>query len=58
MNHIVKTMTSQNTMPSVILRGPKILTLSFKNVKLIDSYSFIAMSLEKFPSTFGLKEIK
>ncbi len=58
MNHIVKTMTSQNTMPSVILRGTKILTLSYKNVKLIDSYSFIAMSLEKFPSTFGLKEIK
>jgi len=58
MNHIVKTMTSENSMPSVILRGTKILTLSYKTIKLIDSYSFIPMSLEKFPSTFGLKEIK
>lgn len=58
MNHIVKTMTSENSMPSIILRGTKILTLTYKSIRLIDSYSFIPMSLEKFPSTFGLKEIK
>lgn len=51
-------MSTHDKLPSVILNGTKILTLSFRDVKLIDSLSFLPMSLEKFSSTFQLKELK
>ena len=51
-------MTSLDKLPSLILKGTKILTLEYRDVKLIDSYNFIPISLERFPETFGLKELK
>ena len=43
----------------VILRGAKILsmTISMFNIKFVDSFNFIPMSLAKFPKTFGQTEL-
>ena len=30
----------------------------FRNIKIIDSYSFLAMALAEFPKTFGINELK
>ena len=40
------------------MNGTKILTVSFRNVKLIDSYAFLPISLEKFSKTFDLQQLK
>lgn len=58
MKFIINTMTSKDSMPSIIMKGIKILTLSYRKVKLIDSFSFIPMALDKLPKTFGIKELK
>ena len=48
----------QGIAPNVIENGTKILKLEYNGVTLIDSLSFLAMPLSKFPKTFGLKEMK
>lgn len=48
----------EKVMPSVISNGTKILSLEFRNIKIIDSLSFLPMPLEKFSKTFDLKELK
>ncbi len=58
MEYIHSTIISTESKPEVILNGTKILTLSFKGVRLIDSFSFLPFALEKFPKTFGLTELK
>ena len=40
------------------MRGTKIVTITFRGIKYIDSASFIPMPLDKFPKTFGLSELK
>jgi len=42
--------------PNVILNGCKILSIMFRNIKIIDSYSFLAMALAEFPKTFGIND--
>ena len=44
--------------PKFIANGTKTISIQFRGVKLIDSYSFIPMSLEKLPKTFDLRELK
>ena len=51
-------MLSIDHMPNIIMNGTKILTISFHNVKFIDSYAFIPIALKKFTKTFDLKELK
>ena len=58
MKYIIKTMTSNDPMPNIIMKGTKLLTLSYRDVKLLDSFCFIPMALEKFSKTFGLNELK
>ena len=58
MKYIKETMLPSDPMPDTIVNGTKIMTLTFKKVRLIDSFLFIPMSLEKFPKTFGLNEMK
>ena len=58
MNYIKQHIISIDIIPSIIMNGSKILTLSFRNVRLIDSYSFLPMSLENFSKTFSLHELK
>ena len=58
MKYIKENMLPSDRMPDAIVNGTKIMTLTYKNVRLIDSFLFIPMALENFPKTFGLKEIK
>lgn len=58
MKYIKENMIPSDRMPNAIVNGTKILTLSYKKIRFIDSFSFIPMSLEKFPKTFGLQELK
>ena len=44
--------------PEVIMNGSKLLYILFRNVRIIDSYSFIPMALSKFTKTFDLVEHK
>lgn len=50
-NHIAGT-------PCVIKSGSKILTMSFLNVKFLDSVSFLPMPLKALPKAFGIVEQK
>jgi hypothetical protein len=43
---------------TVLVCGTKILSITFRNVKLIDSLNFIPLALAKFPKTFNLVELK
>ena len=58
MKYIKENMLPTDRMPDAIVNGTKIMTLTYKKVRLIDSFLFIPMSLEKFPKTFGLNEMK
>ena len=51
-------MLSIDHMPNIIMNGTKILSISFRNVKFIDSSAFIPIALEKFTKNFNLKELK
>ena len=44
--------------PDVILTGCKILGIMHRQIKIIDSYSFVAMALSEFTKTFGISELK
>ena len=43
---------------TILLNGTKILNLEFRDVFIIDSYSFLAMGLADFSKTFGITELK
>ena len=43
--------------PEVIMNGSKIISLTAYNVRIIDSLSFLNMSLSTFPKTFELHEM-
>ncbi|CAF1071386.1 unnamed protein product [Brachionus calyciflorus] len=45
-------------MPSVLVNGTKILSIKFRKLKIIDSYSFLSMPLSDFSITFNLNESK
>jgi G:T-mismatch repair DNA endonuclease (very short patch repair protein) len=58
LNNIFKNYVIKYAKPTFLLRGTKILTLKYRDVKIIDSMSFMPMSLENFPKTFGITEMK
>ena len=58
MEYILKTITNFDKMPSILLKGAKLLSIEFRGLKLIDSLSFLPMPLSKFTKTFDLKELK
>lgn len=58
MKYIKESLTSIDKMPEMIINGTKIITLSFRNIRVIDSFLFIPMALAKFAKTFNLKELK
>jgi hypothetical protein len=43
---------------NVLINGGKLLSIQFRNIKIIDSYNFIPLALSKCPKTFGLHELK
>ncbi|KAG8231307.1 hypothetical protein J437_LFUL006963 [Ladona fulva] len=42
--------------PEVIMSGSKILSITFKGLRFIDSLNFLPMSLAKLPISFGLQD--
>jgi hypothetical protein len=58
LEYILETMNSSDKLPKVLLNGSKIISLEFRNLKFIDSLSFLPMPLNKFTKTFDLKELK
>jgi hypothetical protein len=58
MDYIIKNLTLIDSKPNVLVNGSKLLSIQFRKVKLIDSYSFIPIALADFPKTFNLKELK
>lgn len=58
LKNILDNMVSIDYNPDVLMNGTKILCIKFRNVKIIDSYSFLPMALDKFSKTFGIKELK
>ncbi len=58
MQYIKSNILPNDNLPELIMCGTKLLTLKFRKIRMIDSFSFIPMALEKFTKTFGLKELK
>lgn len=58
MKYIKDTIRPIDGLAELIMNGTKLLTLSFKGVRMIDSFSLIPMVLEKFTKTYGLNELK
>lgn len=58
MQYIVKNMKPADSLPRVLANGTKTLSISFRKLKIIDSYSFLPMALDKFSKTFNLNELK
>jgi len=50
---ILKYCVNNRITPSVIKKGTKILSIRIKNIKFIDSLSFLPMALKKLPECFG-----
>jgi hypothetical protein len=58
LEYILQIMNSVDKMPKVLLNGSKIISMEFRNLKFIDSLSFLPMALDKFTKTFDIKELK
>ena len=57
-NYCINNLTSADAFPEMIATPTKLLQIKFKHLKIIDSFSFLAMALDKFPSTFDIPEMK
>ena len=55
---ILEKITAFDDIPKVLMNGSKIFCLDFRNIRLIDSLSFLPMPLEKFSKTFEINELK
>ena len=58
LQYILEHILTIDSFPHILCTGTKLLSIEFRHVKLIDSYSFIATALENFPKTFGIKELR
>lgn len=58
LDYIKRKRTGDEAAPQLLMNGTKIMTMVFRGVRFVDSLNFIQLPLEKFPETFGLKEIK
>jgi hypothetical protein len=58
LNHILNKLLSIDSLPRVLMTGSKLLSIEFRHVKIIDSFSFIPMGLDKFSKTFSINEHK
>ena len=56
--YFINAMLPTDEWPSLIVNGSKTISITFRDLKIIDSYSFIPNALETFPKTFGIKELK
>lgn len=58
MNYIINNILPKDSQPYIISKGSKLLSIRFRGVRIIDSYSFIPIPLAQFPSAFGIDELK
>lgn len=58
LNYIINNILASDLQPKVILRGSKILSIKFRNVRIIDTYNFIPIALAEFSTAFTLSELK
>ena len=58
MQYLLDASLPNDSKAKVIMNGSKILSIQWRNILLIDSYSFIPMGLDKFSKTFQLNELK
>ncbi|CAF0964145.1 unnamed protein product [Brachionus calyciflorus] len=56
-NHIISSFLPTDTMPHILLSGTKVLSIKFRKLKLIDSYSFLSCPLSEFLNTFNLQDM-
>ena len=57
-NYCINDMKPTDGYPDMIATPTKLLQIKFRQVKIIDSLSFLAMALESFPKTFDIPEMK
>jgi len=55
---VLKEFIRRKWKPKLIVKGTKITLMEYKNLRFIDSINFLQMALAKFPSTFGISELK
>lgn len=57
---ILQWLLGQGQTPDVIPNGSKLMSIFSKpfNIRIIDSFNFLPMSLSKLPKTFGIEELK
>jgi hypothetical protein len=58
LKYIVESFVTIYKRPEILMNSSKILCIKYKNVRIIDSLSFLPMPLENFAKTFDLKELK
>lgn len=58
LQYILENHTPDYGEPSIIPNGTKIMSITYRCVKVIDSYSFLPVGLDKLPKMFGIKELK
>lgn len=58
MNYIIKNICPKDSQPIVISTGSKLLSICFRGVRVIDSYSFMPIGLAQFSQAFGIVELK
>jgi len=58
MNYIINNILPKDPQPVVIANGSKLLSIKFKQVKIIDSFCFIPIALSAFSEAFAIKEHK
>lgn len=58
LQHILANKTPRDGKHTVLTVGSKILCIKFRKLKIIDSYSFLPVSLSKLPKMFGITELK
>jgi hypothetical protein len=57
MKQIIKFFLLNDSKPNVILNGTKLISIEFRRIKIIDSFSFIPTALEDFSKIFSIKKI-
>ena len=57
-HHLMKNKSPRHNPPSALAVGTKLLSIQFRDIKIIDSFSFMPMALASFTDAFGISELK
>ncbi len=55
---ILQYLIKETLVPKVISKGLELMTLSYSQIKILDSHNFIPMPLSEFPKAFGIAELE